>query len=204
MSAEDDKFLKFLESAANGSINLQDLHTFSIEPRQRSDACKAALTYVLNLRSKAMMLLQQLRLSQFTSSQQNEMQQENARLKAKLKLLDSVKKDELIKRLEAKEQECLEYRARLDRIKPPSSDEDPDALTPVAVLEAEVERRMETLRVDMELSRSRIAGLMQEMQLVKTTARERINVLANVEYSEADEQSRLPLLTETPQVVPPE
>jgi hypothetical protein len=151
-----------------------------------------------------MMLLQQLRLSQFTSSQQNEMQQENARLKAKLKLLDSVKKDELIKRLEAKEQECLEYRARLDRIKPPSSDEDPDALTPVAVLEAEVERRMETLRVDMELSRSRIAGLMQEMQLVKTTARERINVLANIEYSEADEQSRLPLLTETPQVVPPE
>ena len=34
-------------------------------------------------------------------------------MRSKLRSLDNMKKDELQKRLEAKESECLEYRARL-------------------------------------------------------------------------------------------
>jgi hypothetical protein len=39
--------------------------------------------------------------------------QEVAKLRSKLRSLENLKKDELQKRLEAKESECLEYRARL-------------------------------------------------------------------------------------------
>jgi hypothetical protein len=39
--------------------------------------------------------------------------QENAKLKAKLRSLEMVKKEEVVKKLEAKEQECLEYKAKL-------------------------------------------------------------------------------------------
>jgi ABC-type methionine transport system ATPase subunit len=57
--------------------------------------------------------------------------------------------------------------------------------TPVAVLEAEVQRKMDELREQMEASRKKIAGIMQEMQLIKTTVREKIVVPLNLDYSEA-------------------
>lgn len=80
------------------------------------------MTYVLNLRSKAVVMLQQLKLQQLTSNSQNELIQEVAKLRSKLRSLDNMKKDELQKRLEAKESECLEYRARLSTsIQPQSS-----------------------------------------------------------------------------------
>ena len=47
--------------------------------------------------------MQQLKLSQLTSSAQNELIQEVAKLRSKLRQLDNVKKDELVKKLEAKE-----------------------------------------------------------------------------------------------------
>ena len=37
----------------------------------------------------------------------------------------------------------------------------------------------------MEASRKKIAGIMQEMQLIKTTVREKIVVPLNLDYSEA-------------------
>lgn len=49
-------------------MNIQDLHAFSIEPRERIDSCKAVLQYMLTLRTKATILLQQLKLSQMTSA----------------------------------------------------------------------------------------------------------------------------------------
>jgi hypothetical protein len=39
--------------------------------------------------------------------------QEVAKLRSKLRSLENVKKEDLVKRLEAKEQECLEYKAKL-------------------------------------------------------------------------------------------
>lgn len=88
-----------------------------------------------------------------------------AKLRSKLRQLDSVKKDELIRKLEAKEQECLEYRARLDPMKQVITEERP---TPQA-LEAEVERQMSESRSHMAASRMRIETLIQEMSLLKTT-----------------------------------
>ena len=42
------------------------------------------------------------------------------KLRSKLKALDAVKKEDLVRRLEAKEQECLEYKAKLStQIRPP-------------------------------------------------------------------------------------
>lgn len=32
---QDQKFMRYLENAANGSITVQDLHAFSIEPRSK-------------------------------------------------------------------------------------------------------------------------------------------------------------------------
>lgn len=87
--------------------------------------------------------------------------------------MENVKKDELLKKLDAKEHECLEYRAKLER-QPVSVSLDSQTPTPVTVLEAEVEQRMAELREKMEESRGKIAGLIQEMQLIKTTAREKI------------------------------
>ena len=55
--SEEEKFLKFIENAANGSITVQDLHAFSIEPRERIDSCKSVLGYILNLRSKTTVML---------------------------------------------------------------------------------------------------------------------------------------------------
>lgn len=101
---------------------MSDLHAFSIEPRQKSDQCKAVLTYLLNLRSKANTVFQQLKLQQLTSSQHNEMVQEVAKLRSKLRSLENVKKDELVKKLEAKEQEILEYRAKLSTTISPAVD----------------------------------------------------------------------------------
>ena len=49
----EDKFLAYLEQASNGDISISDLHAFSIEPKSRSEQCKAALTYLLSLRQKA-------------------------------------------------------------------------------------------------------------------------------------------------------
>lgn len=138
------------------------------------------------------MLLQQLKLSQLTSSSQNEVQQDNARLKAKLKLLENVKKDELMKKLDAKEHECLEYRARLDRSAQPASFTlDESSLTPVAILEAEVERKMKELKQEMEDSRAKIAGLVQDMQIIKTTTREKILVPFIADHSEMAELDEL-------------
>lgn len=107
-------------------------------------------------------------------------------MKAKLKLLENVKKDELMKKLDAKEHECLEYRARLDRSAQPASFSlEENSLTPVAVLEAEVERKMKELRQEMEDSRSKIAGFIQDMQIIKTTTREKFVVPLNLDHSEA-------------------
>jgi hypothetical protein len=53
----EDKFLSYLEQIANGQISIQDLHTFSIEPRIKTEPYKNALTYVLNLRSKGITML---------------------------------------------------------------------------------------------------------------------------------------------------
>ena len=88
-----------------------------------------------------------------------------AKLRSKLRQLDSVKKDELMRKLEAKEQECLEYRARLDPMKQAITEE---SHTPRA-LEAEVERQMSESRSQMATARMRIETLIQEMSLLKTT-----------------------------------
>ena len=64
----EDKFLSHLEQAANGLISIQDLHSFSVEPRSKTEPCKQALAYVLNLRSKSVLMLQQLKLTQLTSN----------------------------------------------------------------------------------------------------------------------------------------
>jgi len=56
-----------------------------------------------------------------------------------LKLLDNVKKEELIKQLEAKEHECLEYRAKLSNIQPLSIASTDQKDAPVIELEAEIQ-----------------------------------------------------------------
>lgn len=53
--------MRFLENAANGQITMQDLNAF--EAKSRSESYKAVLSFILNLRSKATVLLQQLKLS---------------------------------------------------------------------------------------------------------------------------------------------
>jgi hypothetical protein len=74
-----------------------------------------------------------------TSNTQNELIQEAAKLRSKLKLLDNVKKEELIKQLEAKEHECLEYRAKLSNIQPLSIASADQKDAPVIELEAEIQ-----------------------------------------------------------------
>jgi predicted nuclease with TOPRIM domain len=97
-----------------------------------------------------------------------------ARLRAKLRQLDSLKKDDLVKRLEAKEHECLEYRARLEpMVAGLTTVEEPK--TPQA-LERELERKAAELKAQMEAERKRIEQLMDEMAHLKTTVRERINL----------------------------
>ena len=59
---EEEKYLRVLESVANGGMTMQELHAFSIDPRERINSCKAVLTYILTLRNKATVLLQQLKL----------------------------------------------------------------------------------------------------------------------------------------------
>lgn len=108
-----------------------------------------------------------------------------------MRQLDNVKKDELAKKLEAKEHECLEYRARLDRV--PQISIQMETVTPVEVLEKEVEDRMKDMRDQMEACRVRIEGIFQEMGMLKTTVREKIVVPTLVDYSDAviDEQSQV-------------
>jgi hypothetical protein len=53
----EDKFLSYLEQIANGQISIQDINTFNIEPRSKTEPSRQALLYVLTLRSKAVALL---------------------------------------------------------------------------------------------------------------------------------------------------
>lgn len=100
--------------------------------------------------------------------------QEVARLRAKLRHLDALKKDDLVKRLEAKEHECLEYRARLEpMVAGLTQVEEPK--TPTA-LEQELERKSAEIKAQMEAERENIERLVQEMAMLKTTVRERITV----------------------------
>ena len=55
--APEDKFLSYLEQIANGQISIQDINTFNIEPRSKTEPSRQALLYVLTLRSKAVALL---------------------------------------------------------------------------------------------------------------------------------------------------
>ena len=63
-------------------------------------------------------MVQQVKLTQLTSTSQNDLVQEVTKLRSRLKNLDNVKKDELVRKLEAKEHECLEFRASLSKINP--------------------------------------------------------------------------------------
>ena len=80
-----------------------------------------------------------------------------AKLRSKLRQLDAVKKDELIKKLEAKEHECLEYRAKLEPMTSGITSLNEQPL--LQVLEKEVARKMTEARSQMENSRQRIEGL---------------------------------------------
>lgn len=81
-----------------------------------------------------------------TSNSQNDLVQEVAKLRSKMKTLELLKKDDLVKQLEAKEQECLEYRAKLNKIEPQTIQEEEEEDKPVEMLESEVIARMTELR----------------------------------------------------------
>lgn len=81
-----------------------------------------------------------------TSNSQNDLVQEVAKLRSKMKTLELLKKDDLVKQLEAKEQECLEYRTKLNKIEPQTIQEEEEEDKPVEMLESEVIARMTELR----------------------------------------------------------
>jgi predicted nucleic acid-binding Zn-ribbon protein len=95
-----------------------------------------------------------------------------AKLRSKLHSLDNMKKDELQKRLEAKESECLEYRARLGTsIQPQTSSQfEPKSLPQ---LEGEAQQRIAEFEKGFREAHEKVQGLLKEIGDLKTTVRER-------------------------------
>ncbi len=81
-------------------------------------------------------------MHQLTSAQHNEIVQEAARLRSKLKSLDNLKKDELQRALEAKDQELLEYRAKLQVQQAPTA-EPASSEHPLSALLSQLQPQME-------------------------------------------------------------
>ena len=116
-----------------------------------------------------------------------------AKLRSKLRSLDNTKKDELQKRLEAKESECLEYRARLGTSIQPQSSQlfEPKTLPQ---LEGQVRERIAQFEAGLKQGHEKVQAMIDEMVAsVKTVevkppseAGEEIKV-----YSEEDAKKQL-------------
>ena len=93
-------------------------------------------------------------------------------MRSKLRSLDNMKKDELQKRLEAKESECLEYRARLGTsIQPQKTSQfEPKSLPQ---LEGEAQQRIAEFETGFREAHEKVLAVIKEIEELKTTVRER-------------------------------
>jgi predicted nucleic acid-binding Zn-ribbon protein len=97
-----------------------------------------------------------------------------AKLRSKLRSLDNMKKDELQKRLEAKESECLEYRARLGTaIQPQTSSSSQFEPKTLPQLEGEAKQRISEFEKGFQEAHKKVLELVKEIGELKTTTRER-------------------------------
>jgi hypothetical protein len=96
-----------------------------------------------------------------------------AKLRSKLRSLDNMKKDELQKRLEAKESECLEYRARLGTAIQPQTSSSQFEPKSLPQLEGEAQQRIAEFEKGFHEAHQKVLELVKEIGELKTTIRER-------------------------------